>query len=199
MFRKSAKNRRSTPMYRDGPLRIRPPEDITYGTGKCALGPILVAVSDKGIVTIMVRAKTAELVQDLLPRFPKANLIRNEKECKAVVAKVIEYIAAPFKPFPLPLDMRGTDFQKSVWNEVRKIPFGQTSTYSTIAEAIGAPKAVRALGSSCTHCWFAFAVPCHRVVSKGGVGSGEGGGRRYRWLEYEGKLFAKLGPKESRL
>lgn len=178
-------------MYRDGPLSFRPPEDIRYATGRCTFGPILVAMSDKGIVTIMIRAKAAELVPDLLPRFPKANLIRDENGCKAVVAKIIEYIAAPFKPFRLPLDIRGTDFQKSVWNEVRQIPFGQTFSYSQIAEAIGAPKAVRAVGSSCTHCWFAFAVPCHRVVSKGGAGPVERGGRRYKWLEYEAKLLTK--------
>ena len=51
--------------FKDGPLSFRPPEDIAYGTGKCALGPILVALSDKGIVTIMIRAKSAELIKEL--------------------------------------------------------------------------------------------------------------------------------------
>ncbi len=180
-------------MYRDGPLSIRPPEEITYGTGKCVLGHLLVAVSGKGIVTIMVRENAAQLVADLLPRFPKADLVRDEKGCKGVVAKVAAYIAAPFKPFPLRLDIRGTAFQKAVWIEVRKIPFGETSTYSKIAEAIGAPKAVRAVGSSCTHCWFAWAVPCHRVLSRGEAAAKKKEGRRYRWVAYEADLVAKRG------
>jgi AraC family transcriptional regulator, regulatory protein of adaptative response / methylated-DNA-[protein]-cysteine methyltransferase len=88
-----------------------------------------------------------------------ANLVRGEKGSKALVAKVARYIAAPFRPFALPLDIRGTELQQRVWSEVRKIPFGETSTYSRIAEAIGAPKAIRAVAQSCSRGWFAFAVP----------------------------------------
>ncbi|MBS0337895.1 MAG: methylated-DNA--[protein]-cysteine S-methyltransferase [Proteobacteria bacterium] len=175
-------------MFRDGPLRYRAPEEIRYGTGKCALGAILVALSGKGIVTIMIRDKVAELVRDLQSRFPKAELVRDEKGCRATVATAIKYVAAPIGPFGLRLDLRGTPFQLQVLREVLKIPFGQTSDYSAIAEAIGAPKAVRAVGSTCTHNWWAFAVPCHRVLHKGG-------GRRdtpqYRFADYEAKLAAK--------
>jgi len=60
--------------FRDGPLRRRPPEEIRYGTGRCALGHVLVALSDNGIVTIMVRRKQAQLAGDLRERFPKAGL-----------------------------------------------------------------------------------------------------------------------------
>ncbi len=182
-------------MFRDGPLRFRPPEEITYGTGKSALGPILVASSAKGIVTVMIRAKAADLVRDLQPRFPKAILTRDEKACKATVAKVVKYVAAPFGPFDLPLDIRGTTFQQRVWREVRKIGFGQTSTYSTIAEAVGTPKAVRAVGSTCTHNWWAFAVPCHRVLHKGAPSPerrNRAGSTQFRWVDYEAKLVAKF-------
>jgi AraC family transcriptional regulator of adaptative response/methylated-DNA-[protein]-cysteine methyltransferase len=106
------------------------------------------------------------------------------------VAKVAKYIAAPVRPFAMPLDMRGTELQRRVWSEVRKIPFGETSTYSKIAEAIGMPKAIRAVASSCSRSWFAFAVPCHRVLHKGGAASGRDG-RQYRWVDYEAKLVAK--------
>lgn len=177
-------------MFRDGPLRIRPPEEIRFGTGRCALGAILVASSAKGVVTIMIRDKVAELLRDLEARFPKAELVRDEKGCKAAVAKAIKYVAMPAGPFGMRLDLRGTPFQLQVLREVLKIPFGQTSDYSAIASAIGAPKAVRAVGSTCTHNWWAFAVPCHRVLHKGG-------GRRYtpqyRWAEYEAKLVGKPG------
>jgi AraC family transcriptional regulator, regulatory protein of adaptative response / methylated-DNA-[protein]-cysteine methyltransferase len=179
-------------MYRDGPLCRRPREEIRYGSGKSAVGPVLVASSDKGIVTIMVREKQAQLIRDVLARFPKADLIRDEEGCALAVAKVVRYIAAPFRGFVLPLDVRGTELQRRVWNEVRGIPFGRTSTYSKIAEAIGAPKAIRAVANSCSRSWFAFAVPCHRVLHKGGASpAGRRDGRQYRWVAYEAKLNAK--------
>src|SRR5258705_2507257 len=178
-------------MFRDGPLSRRPPEEIRYGTGKCALGLVLVALSDKGIVTIMVRDAQARLLRDLRARFPKAELIHDEKGCAPVVKKVSGYIAAPMRRFSLSLDIRGTELQKRVWDEVRKIPFGATSTYSRIAAAIGAPKAIRAVASSCSRSWFAFAIPCHRVLHTGGATSQRRrDGRQYSWVDYETKLAA---------
>ena len=174
-------------IFRDGPLTRSEPETIRYATGRCAVGPLLVASSGKGIVSIMVRDTPLRLIRDLGARFPKANLVRDEKGSKATVAKVARYIAAPFRPFALPLDIRGTGLQQRVWSEVRKIPFGETSTYSRIAEAIGAPKAIRAVASSCSRSWFAFAVPCHRVLHKGGA-QDRRDGRQYRWVDYEAKL-----------
>ena len=179
-------------MFRDGPLSRRPREEICYGTGKSTVGPVLVASSDKGIVTIMVREKQVQLIRDVQARFPKADLIRDEKGCAPVVAKVVGYIAAPVGRFRLPLDVRGTELQQRVWSEVRKIPFGRTSTYSKIAEAIGVPKAIRAVANSCSRSWFAFAVPCHRVLHKAGASSGNRrDGRQYRWVDYEAKLNPK--------
>ncbi len=173
-------------MFRDGPLSRRAPETIRYGTGRCVLGALLVATSDKGIVTIMVRDTRSRLIAELEARFPKAKLVPGGK---ATVAKVAKYIAAPFRLFPLPLDIRGTDLQQRVWHEVRKIPFGATSTYSKIAAAIGAPKAIRAVASSCSRSWFAFAIPCHRVLHTGQRREG----RQYDWVAYEAKLAAKRG------
>jgi AraC family transcriptional regulator of adaptative response/methylated-DNA-[protein]-cysteine methyltransferase len=179
-------------MFRDGPLSRRPPEEIRYGTGKSAVGPVLVASSDKGIVTIMVREKADQLLRDIRARFPRAELLRDEKGCAPTVAKVVKYIAAPVGRFRPRLDIRGTELQQHVWNEVRKIPFGGTSTYSKIAEAIGAPKAIRAVANSCSRSWFAFAVPCHRVLHKGGARpANRRDGRQYRWVDYEAKLHAK--------
>ena len=113
-------------MFSDGPLTNRAPEAIRYGTGRCALGALLVASSGRGIVSIMVRDTQSRLIRDLGARFTKANLVRDEKGSKATVAKVGRYIAAPFRPFALPLDIRGTDLQQRV-GRVRKIP-SETST-----------------------------------------------------------------------
>ena len=178
-------------MFRDGPLTRKPPEAIRYGTGRCPLGALLVASSERGILTIMVRDTRVQLIRDLAARFPKAKLVRDEKACMPLVAKVARYIAAPFRPFALPLDIRGTELQQRVWNEVRKIPFGQTSTYSEIAKAIGNPKAIRAVASSCSRSWFAFAIPCHRVLHTGATAGRSREGRQYEWVDYEVKLAAK--------
>lgn len=170
-------------MFRDGPLTRKSPETIRYGTGRCAVGALLVASSERGIVSIMVRETQARLVRDLEARFPKAVLVRDQKGTP--VAKVARYIAAPFRPFPLPLDIRGTELQRRIWDEVRTIPFGETSTYSAIAEAIGAPRAIRAVAQACSRSWFAFAIPCHRVLHKS---ANRRDGRQYRWVDYESKL-----------
>jgi len=175
-------------MFRDGPLTRLAPETIRYGTGRCALGALLVASSDKGIVSIMVRDTQWRLIRDLGARFPKARLVHDEKASRGMVERVARYIAAPFRPFALPLDIRGTDLQQRVWRQVRKIPFGKTSSYSAIAEAIGAPKAIRAVAGACSRSWFAFAIPCHRVLHKGGAAANRRDGRQYRWVDYEAKL-----------
>ena len=174
-------------MFRDGPLTRRPAETIRYGTGRCALGELLVASSEKGIVTIMVRDTQSQLIRDLEARFPKANLVPGGKR---TFERVARYIAAPFRPFPLPLDIRGTELQQRVWREVRTIPFGATSTYAKIAAAIGAPKAIRAVAQSCSRSWFAFAVPCHRVLHTGRPRAG----RQYDWVDYEAKLARAREP-----
>ena len=173
-------------MFRDGPLTRRAPETIRYGTGRCPLGALLVASSGRGIVSIMVRDTPPRLIRDIGARFPKATLVRDEKGSKTTIAKVARYIAAPFRPFALPLDIRGTDLQQRVWAEVRRIPFGETSTYSRIAEAIGSPRAIRAVASACSRSWFAFAIPCHRVLHTGCPREG----RQYEWVKYEAELAA---------
>jgi AraC family transcriptional regulator, regulatory protein of adaptative response / methylated-DNA-[protein]-cysteine methyltransferase len=174
---------------RDGPLTFKRPEDITFGTGRSSLGPVLVAASAKGIVSILLGRKAPDLIRNLGERFPKASLVRNEKEMKQVVSRVLSYIEAPVEAFALALDIRGTPFQKRVWEEVRKIPIGETSTYSRIAERIDAPKAIRAVANTCGANAFAFAVPCHRVLHKDGTGYGPSRGRQYRFLKHEAKAL----------
>jgi AraC family transcriptional regulator of adaptative response/methylated-DNA-[protein]-cysteine methyltransferase len=139
----------------------------------------------------MLRDARSRLISELGPRFPKAKLVRDEAGGKTTVGKVARYIAAPFRPFALPLDIRGTPLQQRVWSEVRKIPFGETSTYSAMAAAIGAPKAIRAVASSCSRSRFAFAIPCHRVLHTGATSGRDREGRQYEWVDYEAKLLAK--------
>ena len=80
----------------------------------------------------------------------------------------LEYFSGKRKNFDFPIEFSGTEFQKSVWRELLKIPFGETKTYGEIAAAIGKPKAARAVGAACNKNHILIAVPCHRVIGSGG-------------------------------
>ena len=88
---------------------------------------------------------------------------------------MVGFVEAPAFGLDLPLDVRGTAFQQRVWQALREIPAGETASYSTIAERIGSPKAVRAVAQACALNTIAVAIPCHRVVRNDGGLSG------YRW------------------
>lgn len=150
-------------------------EEIRFGFGKSSLGLVLVAASDKGIVSISIGKVQGELMETLQQEFPEAHLVREHGTLDDFVPRVIEFIEAPAGVFDLPLDLRGTDFQKRVWRAVQKIPAGETSSYSEIAAKIGSPKAIRAVASSCSKSKFSIIVPCHRVLHKDGSPCGGGG------------------------
>jgi AraC family transcriptional regulator, regulatory protein of adaptative response / methylated-DNA-[protein]-cysteine methyltransferase len=145
-----------------------PGEEIRFDTGKSVLGELLVAMTDSGVVAILVGESPKELAEDLQERFPAASVVQERLDGGDIVAQVARYIDAPHGILDLPLELRGTAFQKRVWNAVRTIPAGRTSSYSEIARRIGAPRAVRAVGSACASNNLAFAVPCHRVLHKDG-------------------------------
>ena len=98
------------------------------------------------------------------------------------------YFAGILRGFRVPLDMQGTDFQLSVWNQLVKIPYGETRSYAQVAEAVGRPKAVRAVGAANGSNPVAIIVPCHRVIGSSGKLTGYGGGLplKKRLLELEG-------------
>jgi methylated-DNA-[protein]-cysteine S-methyltransferase len=92
------------------------------------------------------------------------------------VRQLRAYFDRDLRRFTLPLDLQGTAFQLRVWNELQTIPFGEFRTYGGIAEAIGAPKAVRAVGAANGANPVAIVVPCHRVIGSNGKLTGYGGG-----------------------
>ena len=149
--------------------------DMRFAIGKCSLGSILVAASDKGISAIFLGDDPDYLVRYLQDRFPKANLIGGDRAFEDVIAKIVGLVEEPASSLDLPLDVRGTAFQHRVWQALRDIPAGSTATYSEIAERIGMPKAVRAVAGACAANKIAVAIPCHRVVRNDGSLSG------YRW------------------
>ena len=105
-----------------------------------------------------------------------------------------EYFAGRRRQFDLPLDLHGTEFQKRCWQELLKIPYGETRSYADVARAIGNPSAVRAVGLANGQNPIAIIVPCHRVIGSDGSLTGYGGGleTKRKLLELEGALSGSL-------
>ena len=107
---------------------------------------------------------------------------------RAAATELKAFFAGRLREFHVPLDMQGTDFQMDVWRQLLKIPYGETRSYAQIADAIGRPKAVRAVGAANGSNPVAIVVPCHRVIGTNGKLTGYGGGLplKKRLLELEG-------------
>jgi AraC family transcriptional regulator, regulatory protein of adaptative response / methylated-DNA-[protein]-cysteine methyltransferase len=152
-------------------------EEICHAIGRSSLGCVLVAATRRGVSAILIGGDPAELRADLKERFPKAKFIEPSVAFTELVAEVIRFVDDPkhARGLALPLDIRGTTFQRRVWEELRAIPSGETVTYGEVARRIGAPHAVRAVASACGANKLAVAIPCHRVISADGSLAG------YRW------------------
>ncbi|HEY2447136.1 MAG TPA: bifunctional DNA-binding transcriptional regulator/O6-methylguanine-DNA methyltransferase Ada [Rhizomicrobium sp.] len=147
-------------------------EEIKFAVGQTTLGTILVASSTKGVASILLGDDPDKLVRDLQDRFPKARLIGADQEYEAMVARVVGFVENPTIGLDLPLDIRGTAFQRRVWEALQEIPVGGTISYAEVARRIGSPNAVRAVAGACAANKLAVAIPCHRVVRNDGAISG---------------------------
>jgi AraC family transcriptional regulator of adaptative response/methylated-DNA-[protein]-cysteine methyltransferase len=150
-------------------------EAIRYAIGDCWLGAVVVAASGKGICAILLGDDAAPLLRDLRQRLPDAQLSAAPEELEGIIEKVAAVIAAPSRALDLPLDLRGTAFEQRVWEALRALPPGTTTSYGEIAERIGAPRRAQDVAAACAANAIAVAVPCHRVRRKDGSLSG------YRW------------------
>jgi AraC family transcriptional regulator of adaptative response/methylated-DNA-[protein]-cysteine methyltransferase len=142
--------------------------DIRFALGTSSLGVVLVAQSDKGVCAILLGDDADAMILELRGRFPKASIAAADRGFERLVKQVVDFVDAPRKGLDLPLDMRGTAFQKRVWKMLQKIPAGTTTTYSALAKKMGEPKAVRAVARACATNHIGVAVPCHRVVRNDG-------------------------------
>ncbi|MGX2040995.1 methylated-DNA--[protein]-cysteine S-methyltransferase [Methylocaldum sp. MU1018] len=178
---------------------------IRIGVSECSLGVILVARSERGVCAIFLGDDPDQPMRDLRDKFPHADRVDTDAESERLAARVADFVETPALGLDLPLDVRGTAFQRRVWQALREIPVGATASYTEIARRIGAPKAVRAVARACAANVLAVAIPCHRVVRIGGALSG------YRWgverkralLEREALAAASIarpavgGPREA--
>ncbi len=151
-------------------------EAMAYEVRRCSLGRVLVAATERGLCAILLGDRSQQLVEDLKQRFPKAEFTKPSAGFAGWVRQVVEFVDGPrASGLSLPLDVRGTAFQRKVWEALRQIHPGQTSTYGAVAKRVGNRKAARAVAAACAANPLAIAIPCHRVVGANGKLAG------YRW------------------
>lgn len=148
---------------------------IKQAAAKCSLGYALVAATSKGICAILLGDDVQRLERELRARFPNATIDAGDAAFDRLVATVVAFVESPDRGWRLPLDVRGTAFQQRVWEALRRVPPGSTTSYSELARRIGSPSAVRAVAQACAANPVAVAIPCHRVLRSDGSLSG------YRW------------------
>ena len=159
---------------------------IRFAIGACSLGEILVAATQRGVCAILLGDDSQEVLNELQDRFPHAELIGGDRDFEKLVGQVLAFVESPQLGVDLPLDIQGTAFQKRVWQAIRKIPLGETQSYSEIAQAIGSPAAARAVANACAANPLAVVIPCHRVVRNDGSVAG------YRWSVERRKELLEL-------
>jgi AraC family transcriptional regulator of adaptative response/methylated-DNA-[protein]-cysteine methyltransferase len=155
---------------------------IAYTTFSSPLGEVLIAATQRGICSVKLGDEGEALLAE---EFSEAERVRDPSALAAARHAVLEFLKGDGTLAQLPLDVRGTTFQRRVWEALRRIPRGETRSYQQIARAIGAPRAVRAVGSACGANPAALVIPCHRALrSDGGLGG-------YAWgIERKQRLLA---------
>jgi AraC family transcriptional regulator of adaptative response/methylated-DNA-[protein]-cysteine methyltransferase len=149
--------------------------EIAYTIVPSRLGTLLVAATPRGVCHVSLGDDAPALEAGLIAEFPAARVQKTRGGLQRSVAAILASLEGREPRVELPLDIRATAFQRRVWQELQRIPFGETRTYAEIAKKIGQPKAARAVARACATNPVALVVPCHRVVR----GDGNRGG--YRW------------------
>jgi AraC family transcriptional regulator of adaptative response/methylated-DNA-[protein]-cysteine methyltransferase len=157
--------------YRQGGAGMQ----INYTIVSSPLGRLLVGATQRGISALYLGKEDAALQTTLRKEYPRAEISRDRNGLQGWVGKILEHLRGREPNLDLPTDVQATAFQRRVWEELRKIPYGTTRTYSQVARAIGKPKAIRAVARACATNPVSVVVPCHRVVREDGKLAG------YRW------------------
>ena len=158
--------------------------NIRYAIAKTPIGQMLLAATPKGVCSVQFGESDSKLESELRREYPRAKIVRADKALTPWIRAVEGRIRGEDAK-ALPLDIQATAFQRLVWEQLRAIPYGGTSSYSEVAKRIGRPKAARAVARACATNPVAVAIPCHRVVRE----NGDPGG--YRWgMRRKQKLLA---------
>jgi AraC family transcriptional regulator of adaptative response/methylated-DNA-[protein]-cysteine methyltransferase len=149
-------------------------DTIRYAWGESSLGDFIAAMSDRGLVAFEF-ARRGDAVSALQERFPKAIVAEDAAGLAHTVAALARVVDHPDQDPGIPLDIRGSDYEKRVWEILREIPAGATTSYGAIAAKMGTPQDARDATAAIAANRLAILIPCHRVVKKDGSLSG------YRW------------------
>lgn len=183
LYEKAAAQLGMTPaIYRKGGKGMQ----IKYALTESPLGWLLVATTVKGICSVTLGDTAEQLQHNLTAEFPQAEITADETELRSHLHALLAHLNGQLPHPDLPLDVRGTAFQKRVWEELRRIPYGQIVSYSELARRIDQPSATRAVARACATNPTALLTPCHRVIREKGELSG------YRWgIERKQTLLAQ--------
>lgn len=164
---------------------------ITFTIVPCMFGRMLVGATERGVAAVKFGDGDRGIVESLHSEYAGAEIARDDAAMRPWVERVLRIVEQGDARDDLPLDVRATSFRLRVWDELRRIPRGETRTYGEVAAAIGQPKAARAVGQACHNNPIAGVIPCHRVVAGGGKLGGYGGGieRKKKLLSHEGAEF----------
>lgn len=160
--------------------------ELGYGVYQSPIGTIRVIADEAGI-------RRVEVFEDNWEEFLLENpeMVEDQELCGEALIQLDEYFSGKRKEFDLPLSIEGTDFRKKVWKALSSIPYGEVRSYAEVAEMIGNPKAVRAVGQANKANQIPIIIPCHRVIGKKGDMVGYAGNRtsfKEKLLEAEGFL-----------
>lgn len=164
------------------------PRETVWENVASPLGPLTILASDNGVHAIAFEGTQTEQVKTNLP------CAVNHPIIDATIKQLAMYFDGTLKVFDLPLDLRGTNFQKRVWKSLLEIPFGETRTYGDIARALGNAGASQAVGAANGKNPVAIVVPCHRVIGASGHLTGYAGGMEKKkfLLTHEGVIQPTL-------
>jgi AraC family transcriptional regulator, regulatory protein of adaptative response / methylated-DNA-[protein]-cysteine methyltransferase len=162
---------------------------LLYAWGKSSLGDFIAAKSDRGLVAFEFASPDGNAVKELQKRFPNVVITEHPVAMAETIAALAHLVDHPDQDPGIPLDVRGTDYEKKVWDLLRQIPAGTTTSYGAIAAKMGTPRDARDVTTAIAANTLAILIPCHRVVKKDGSLSG------YRWGS---KRKAELVERERR-
>ncbi len=190
LYERTASQLGMTPdKYRRGAIAAA----IRFTCTDSPLGRMLIAATDKGICAVQFAESDEELEQGLKHEFPFAVRRRDDDALRPWHRDLVRQMRGRKLNAALPLDIQATAFQRQVWNYLQTIPFGATRSYSKVAQAIGRPKAIRAVARACATNPIAVAIPCHRVVRENGELAG------YRWGMERKRALLDLEHRNSRV
>lgn len=147
------------------------------------IGRLRLAATPAGLVRVALPGGAGSFAGWLARALPDAERVSGLELLERARGELVEYFEGSRRQFEVPLDLRGTLFQREVWSALQKIPFGETRSYAQVSRAVARPRAYRAVGLASGANPVALIVPCHRVIAADGRLGGYGGGvETKRWL-----------------